>query len=333
MRVKLGVIGVGMMGRSHASIAATLPNAELVAVADTDQKTLKEVCGELGAKGYADYGEMLDKEKLDAVVICTPDRHHREPAEAAAERGVHLLVEKPTARTVEDARAIIASAKKNGVVLMTAHLLRFDPSYALAYEAIRAGEIGDIVHMYARRNDNVVDGRRLGGRTTLPFYCGVHDFDIMNWFTGEKAERVSAISNSLVMRDLGVYDSVFANFTFTAGIIASWESTWVLPENIGHSDMLMEIGGTKGVIYIDAYTQGLNIITESRYRMPDTRYGSPVHGRLLGALREQLIHFVACITEESEPLITPADALEAVRMGCAIDESLEKRGAWIPLNE
>jgi len=321
------------MGRSHAGIAASLPNAELVAIADTNKKTLEDVCGEMGVEGYASYQKMLDEEKLDAVIICTPDRHHREPAEAAAERGLHLLIEKPTARTVEDAQAIVACAKKNDVILMTAHLLRFDPSYVLAYNAIRAGEIGDIVHIYARRNDNVVDGRRLGGRTTLPFYCGVHDFDIMNWFTEERAERVSAVSTSRVMRDLGVYDSVFANFNFTGGIIASWESTWILPENIGHSDMLMEVAGTEGVVYIDAYTQGLNIITESNFRMPDTRYASPVHGRLLGALREQLIHFADCVTEGREPLITPAAALEAVRMGCAINRSLDEGGAWVSLAE
>ena len=329
MRVRMGVIGVGMMGRAHALIAASLPNTELVAIADTNAQTLEVVCGEVGAKGYESYEDMIEKEKLDAVIICTPDRHHRKPVEAAAERGIHLLVEKPTARTVEDAEAIIACAKKNNVILMTAHLLRFDPSYALAFDAIRAGDIGDIVHMYARRNDNVVDGRRLGGRTTLPFYCGVHDFDLMNWYTGEKAERVSAVANSVVMRDLGVYDSVFANFLFSSGIIASWESTWILPENIGHSDMIMEIAGTRGAIYIDAYTQGINIVTETSHRMPDTRYASPVHGRLLGALREQLIHFADCIIEEREPLITPAAALEAVRMACAIDESIEREGAWV----
>jgi len=321
------------MGRSHASISATLPNTELVAIADLNKETLENVCGELGARPYKSYEEMLDKEKLDAVIICTPDRHHREPAEAAAKRGVHLLIEKPTARTVEDSEAIIACAAENAVILMTAHLLRFDPSYALAYKSIRAGEIGDIVHIYARRNDDVVDGRRLQGRTTLPFYCGVHDYDIMNWYTGDKAKRVSAVSHSVVMRDLGVYDSVFATFTFASGIIALWESTWVLPQNIGHSDMIMEVVGTQGRIYIDAYTQGLNIITESKHRMPDTRYVAPVHGRLLGALREQLIHFADCVTKKKQSVITPAAALEAVRMACAIDESLDKQGAWISLNE
>ncbi len=320
------------MGRSHASIAASLANTELVAIADTNTKTLEDVSRELNASPYESYEEMLDKEKLDAVIICTPDRLHRQPAEAAAERGVHLLIEKPIARTIENSEAIIASAAANGVVLMTAHLLRFDPGYALAYESIRSGEIGDIVHIYTRRNDDVVDGRRLQGRTTLPFYCGVHDYDIMNWYLDESAHRVSAVCNSVVMKDLGVYDSVFATFTFPSGVIASWESTWVLPQNIGHSDMILEAVGTKGRIYIDAYTQGLSIITETRHRMPDTRYVAPVHGRLLGALREQLIHFADCVTEKREPLITPADALEAVRMACRLEDSLEQDGEWIEIN-
>lgn len=325
MKLGIGVIGTGMMGALHASIAASLPHIKLVAIADTNEKTLKSVSEQLGVPGYRSYEEMLDKEReIQVVIICTPDKLHREPAEAAAKRGMHLLIEKPLARTVEDSKTIIAIAQSHGVKLMTAHLLRFDPSYAQAYQSIREGEIGDVVHMYARRNDNVVDGRRLGGRTTLPFYCGVHDFDIMNWFTQDKAETVFAVSNSLVMKDLGVYDSVFAAFTFRKGTIACWESTWILPENIGHSDMLMEIAGTEGVIYIDAYNQGLNIITESRYRMPDTRYVAPVHGRVLGALREQLVHFVDCVINEKDPLISNVEALEAVRMACAVEDSSAK---------
>lgn len=324
--LRIGVIGAGMMGSMHASIAASLPNVALVAVADTNQKTLTEVSGKLGVPGYTSYEEMLDKNPdLQAVIVCTPDANHRNPAEAAAERGIHLLIEKPIARTVEDALRIIETAERNAITLMTAHLLRFDPSYAHAYEAVRAGDIGDVVHIYARRNGNILDARRLGGRTTLPFYCGVHDFDIMNWMTGDVADSVYSVANTSAIEDLGVYDSAFATFVYRGGTIACWESTFILPQNVGHSDMLLEVAGTDGVIYVDGYRSGISITTEKTFRMPDTRYNAPVRGRIVGALREQLVHFAECVESQRAPLISPEDALEAVRMACAIEESLDRQ--------
>jgi len=321
----MAVIGTGMMGSLHARIAASLPNATLVAVADVNKGSLERVSIELGAIGYESYEEMLDSEKLDAVIICTPDRHHREPAEAAAERGLHLLIEKPLARTVQDARRVIETAARNRVTLMTAHLLRFDPCYAQAYEAVRAGDIGDTVQIYARRNGNILDARRLKGRTTLPFYCGVHDFDIMNWLTGDLVESVYGIANSSVMKELGVYDGVFATLLYRGGTIACWESSFILPQNVGHSDMLLEVVGTDGVIYVDGYRSGMSITTDKAFRMPDTRYNVPVHGRIIGALREQLVHFVDCAESGKVPLIGTEEALEAVRIACAIEESLEQQ--------
>jgi len=206
---------------------------------------------------------------------------------------------------------------------MTAHLLRFDASYAQAYQSVRTGEIGKIVQIYTRRNDIITDARRLGGRTTLPLYLGVHDYDIMNWFIQEKAESVYGVSNSLVLKDLNIPDSIFATFKYKDGTIVCWEGSWIMPESIGKSDMAMEIVGTKGTIYVDAYNTGLRIHTDN-FKMPDTMYNAKVGKRSTGALREQLIHFVDCVINDKKPLISGSDALEAVRMACAVEESINE---------
>lgn len=325
MKLGSGVIGTGLMGSMHANIYSTLPNCKLVAVADPAEENLRKVTQELGIKGYKSYEKMLEDEpEIKLVSICTPDKTHLEVAEYAIKRGKNLLIEKPLGRTVEDTKKIIKLAEDYKIKFLTAHLLRFDASYAQAYQAVKAGEIGEIVHIYTRRNDIINDARRLGGRTTLPFYLGVHDYDLINWFVQDELESVYSVSNSKVLRELNVNDSVFATFKYKNGTIACWEGSWIMPESIGKSDMAMEIVGTKGVIYIDAYNTGLRIHKDN-FEMLDTMYGAKYRGKVFGALREQLIHFVDCVTNDKETLISGADALEAVRMAHAVEESLAKR--------
>ncbi len=324
MKLGIGVIGTGLMGGMHASIYSNLPNCNLIAVADLDEGALKRVSQDLNVKGYKDYKKMLDNEpEIKIVSICTPDKTHLQVAKEVIKREINLLIEKPIARTIEDSKKIIDLAEENDVKLMTAHLLRFDASYAQAYQSVRTGEIGKIVQIYTRRNDIITDARRLGGRTTLPLYLGVHDYDIMNWFIQEKAESVYGVSNSLVLKDLNIPDSIFATFKYKDGTIACWEGSWIMPESIGKSDMAMEIVGTKGTIYVDAYNTGLRIHTDN-FKMPDTMYNAKVGKRSTGALREQLIHFVDCVINDKKPLISGSDALEAVRMACAVEESINE---------
>jgi myo-inositol 2-dehydrogenase / D-chiro-inositol 1-dehydrogenase len=108
--LQLGMIGAGWIAREHVASISALDDAELAAVADIDASRAAELAAAAGARAYADWAEMLDAESLDAVVVCTPPLHHREPCLAAIERGLGVYLEKPVARTTEDARAIAAAA-------------------------------------------------------------------------------------------------------------------------------------------------------------------------------------------------------------------------------
>ncbi len=115
--LRAAVIGVGSMGRNHARVYAEMEDVQLIAVADVDQAAAVRVANIYGVRAYADYRAMLDMEPLDLVTIAVPTRLHREVAEEAAARGVHLFVEKPLAGSVEDAQAIIDAARTAGVKL------------------------------------------------------------------------------------------------------------------------------------------------------------------------------------------------------------------------
>src|SRR5262249_30230960 len=112
--LRVGVIGVGVMGSNHARVLAELPGVKLVGVADPDRKRCDQVARSLGCASFAD-ADGLVRRGVDAVTIAAPTHFHREIAIDCATRGIHVLVEKPIASTVEESRAIVAAACRSGV--------------------------------------------------------------------------------------------------------------------------------------------------------------------------------------------------------------------------
>ena len=113
---------------------------------------------------YTDFAELLRRDDLDAVSVCTPDGLHREPCEQALAGGRHVLVEKPIATTVADAEAIVAAARRADATLLVGHCLRFDPRYDQARQAVARGERADPDDLHAA-GQTVAAQDRLGGRS------------------------------------------------------------------------------------------------------------------------------------------------------------------------
>src|SRR5512133_2882218 len=115
--LRVGVVGVGVMGSNHARVFAGLPGTELVAVADPDRKQAEFVARTLGCAAVTSVEELLDRE-VDAITIAAPTHLHRDIALTCIARGVHLMVEKPIASSVDEGREIIGAARRAGVTLM-----------------------------------------------------------------------------------------------------------------------------------------------------------------------------------------------------------------------
>ena len=109
--LRVGVVGVGVMGSNHARVLAELPGVKLVGVADPDRKRCEQVAGALGCASFPD-AEALVRRGIDAVTIAAPTHLHREIAIDCAKRGIHVMVEKPIASTVEESRAIVAASRR-----------------------------------------------------------------------------------------------------------------------------------------------------------------------------------------------------------------------------
>ncbi len=123
-RVKVGVVGVGYLGRFHALIYSRMPDVELIGVVDADFKRAHEVAGEAGCAAFRHHDELLDQ--VDAVSIVVPTTLHLEVARPFLQRGIHTLLEKPIAYDQEEGETIIGLAEQGGAVLQVGHLERFN---------------------------------------------------------------------------------------------------------------------------------------------------------------------------------------------------------------
>ena len=318
------VIGLGMMGERHAAIWAETPATDLVTVYDILPDRTQEVASDLGCEAAASLEAAIARDHVDIVSVCTDDGAHVESCVAAAGAGKHILLEKPLATTLEDCDTIIAACDSAGVKLMVGHVVRFDPRYALAQKAIADGEIGEVIQVFARRNNIVDSGTRIGPRTSVAYFLGVHDLDLMRWFIGAEALKVHAEGVSKVLADIAAEDSIMTLLRYDSGAIGCLETCWVMPKGIPCTlDSRLEVIGTEGMVRVTVGDEGCTIMTPERATRPDILYGPMLHGEQAGALRTQLDHFASCVLSGTEPLISPQDARAAVEIAAAIHDSLQ----------
>ena len=332
-KVGYGVIGLGQFGEKHTQVLSSLPNVDLIAVCSRRKERAKEVAEKYGAKKwYTDFNEMLENKEIEAVSIVTAEPEHREPTVAAAKKGKHILLEKPMAMNLEDADAMIKATQKAGIFFMVGHILRFCTSYVIAKQKIDEGKIGNILSLYARRNLPARITDHYLRRISSIIGDGLHDTDLMLWYTGAQVKSVYA--SSVSARNLANPDIGWSMYKFDSGAVGICESTWFLPEKTPFNiDARMEIIGTEGAIYIDLSNEGVAINNKNGWRYPDTIHWPVQHGKRVGCLKEEISYFVDCVTRGEEPnIIKPEEARAAIEVVIAADKSA-KTGKIISLPE
>jgi UDP-N-acetylglucosamine 3-dehydrogenase len=312
------VIGLGFFGEKHAEVIAALPTAELRAVCTRRDGRLREVQQRLGVPaGYRDYHDLLADPAVEAVSIVTHVDDHVAPAVDALRAGKHVLLEKPMARTTAGCDRIIAAADRADRILMVGHVCRFNPRYALARERVSAGELGQVVSLYARRNIPAARSREVLAKIDPLLGDGVHDTDLMLWMTGARVETAYALTHS--PRGLKNPDLGWAMYRFDSGAVGVVETVWLLPEGTPYRiHEQMEVIGTAGAIYIQGAEASLAVHGRKGIECPDTLYWPEVHGEVAGALRAEMSYFVGCVARGAKPtVVTPAEARAAVAVVAA----------------
>jgi UDP-N-acetylglucosamine 3-dehydrogenase len=217
--LRVGVIGVGVMGSNHARVLSEMPGVKLVGIADPDRARCDQVAGRIGCAVFKDAQALLNA-GVDAVTIAAPTHLHRDIAIDCAARGIHILVEKPIAPTVEESRAIVAAARRAGVTLMVGHVERFNPAVQSIKRAIKDQDILSIaitrVGPFPPRMSNV----------GVVIDLAVHDIDLIRWFTESEIVEIQPQTSSAVAER---EDIALLQFRTASGVLAHINTNWLTP--------------------------------------------------------------------------------------------------------
>lgn len=223
--VRLGLIGMGLIGTAHARTLQKVEECELIAVADVDEQ-YREATERLGATYYRDYEEMIRKEDLQGMIIATPNHLHTPMGIACARHGLHLLMEKPIAPSLAEADRLVEAARQNNVRILVGHQRRFNARVEKAREMVRGGELGKLVGVTITwallKPPRYFEGpfawrKNTGGGPILINL--IHEIDNLRYICGEIDEVFAMASNRV--RNFPVEDTAGVILRFENGAVGS----------------------------------------------------------------------------------------------------------------
>lgn len=324
-RLRMGLVGTGRMGIAYARYLATrVPGATLYAVSDVRREAAEAARDEFGAaKAYLDFHDLVNDPAVDAVVVMTPTKLHKDVVVAAARAGKPIFCEKPLSLGLADAQAMQEAVASSGVFFQLGFMRRFDAGYAAAKKQIDAGAIGKPCVFKSNSKDKErpsVDYLRPENSGGLFIDMGIHDFDLARWFMGDVASVYSTggVLAYPEMDGIGDWDNAITNLRFANGCIGvvSLSRNGVYGYGI-HTEIL----GTEGTIQIGYDRETPILVMKNGSIAHDTVPG--FYERFENAYIVQLQDFVQNLKRGLPPPITVADGIAAQRIALAATESAQ----------
>lgn len=332
--MKFGVIGAGTFGSRHIQAYDRNPDVELVGVLELNRELAEAAIAKFARTPvpvYTDINEFLAIEGLEAVSVATPDHLHAEVAIAVARAGKHLLVEKPLATTIPEAKAIVDAANEAGITLMVDFHNRVNPPFMQAYDAVRDGRVGDVSYVYARLSNtvDVAAGLRWASSSSSLWFLSSHMVDVAQWVIGQKIVKVTAKASSGILEKRGINTpDIFAVIAeFENGALGVFEHAWILPSGSpSNKDLKFEVLGSEGAVFIDSsHNRAVEITTGVKSNYPDV-LAPPYGPHLTGFILESITQFVDAVAGRGPVLATGEEGLQVTAVLCAIIESIESGG-------
>jgi len=335
-KLRVGVIGLGI-GRSHIRGFQSHPSAEVVAIADLDEARLKASGDEFKiANRYRDAQEMLTKEALDIVSVCTPNKFHKPLTLAAFQAGCHVVCEKPMAMNTAEGRAMLAGARKAGKRLMINFSYRFLPQSRAIKAQVDAGALGDIYFartMWLRRRylpglGGWFSRKELSGGGPI-IDLGVHRLDLALWWMGYPrpvwvlASTYNAIGSRIAKENgakFDVEDFGVALIKFENGATLELEASWT--SHIAEQELMeTRLFGTRGGAVQRNLGEGYRFEAELFVEKNGAHYDMKLHHPPGPEIPNQYQHFIDSIVRDQPHIATGEEGLVVMELLDAIYES------------
>ncbi|MGA2145367.1 MAG: Gfo/Idh/MocA family oxidoreductase [Bryobacteraceae bacterium] len=347
--IRIAIIGTGHRAWAHLAILKTLPQYQVVALADPTPDNLDRAATLApGAKTYSDYRKLLaERNDIDAVVVITPSFLHAEVTVAALDRGLPVLCEKPMATTVEDANRMIEASRKSGKLLYIGFQKRLVPTTEKMHELAAAGEIGpiELVGGNLFRGDwNPQSWKYTDPKTGIAtnwryltftegsalLEDGIHELDTLNWMIDSPVVRVMASGGNNVFKQRETVDHVAAIVEFESGVKLSFELCLFAPE-AGPQSRRMVLIGRDGVMEPEPEKNRVAIRKRSgggvRYvdvvdNTPKAATAGAVGSAQDPETYQQYLRFEQCVRHGAPPLVSPEAGKTAIKLVLLAEKSL-----------
>jgi predicted dehydrogenase len=336
-----GVIGLGVWGETHLVAYSGSPYARLAGICDKNSALLQERCEAFRVPfATTDYRELLANPDIAAVSVVTPDFLHREIAIAACEAGKHVLLEKPMATSVEDARAIADAAHAHGVTVMVDFHNRWNPAMWQVKSAIAKGELGELQMATIRLNDTIYVPTGMlswAGTSSVVWFLGSHAADLARWLFDDEVVRVYSVSRSRLLAGRGINTPDFFHSIceFKRGGVAHIENCWIMSDAMPTVfDFKAEVIGSEGTCFVDCSSHRmvqkfsshpvLPISSTPGATYPDVAVVTNVQGKPRGFGLESIWHFVDCVANGAQPIVSIEDGVHNTEILVAIHQSAER---------
>lgn len=321
--LKAAVIGVGSMGRNHARVYREMDDhIQLVGVEDRDAASANKVAAKYGVPAYTDYVTLVEEKKPDLVTLAVPTSFHCKIACDLMERGIHVLVEKPIAGTLEDGEKMIECAKKNGVVLAIGHIERFNPAVTEMRRRLGEGMLGRVYKIHAERLSPYPSRIQDAG---VVIDLASHDIDLLRFLMKEEILRLYGETLQTINSDR---EDVFTGFVrFRSGALGVLDVNWITPTKVRR----LTVTGSRGMFRCDLLSQELffyeNEIGPSIWDQLSILRGVS-EGNVLGIrinrvepLAAELDDFIKAVRDGRSPTVTGEEGLETLRVALAFMKS------------
>lgn len=336
--LRVAVIGAGRWGINHVRVVAGDAGCELYAVHDPDPAVapaVRELTAAPLSHAAEELARLLEDPRLDAVIIAAPAPTHAELALRALAAGKHVLVEKPLALSLEDARRIEAAAQQHQRCLMVGHLMLYHPVVTRLHTILHAGELGKLHYLHATR----VNLGRLRSDENALWSFGPHDLSVIDHLLGGELP-VSVAARGQSVLQAGIEDVVFLSLRYPSGPMAHIHLSWLNPRKERRLTLvcshkmaeLDDVAADKLRIFDKGFDRSRQFKSFDEYltirdgdvHIPHVAMGEP--------LRLQLHHFLECVAQGRAPLSDAASGVRIVRVLEAAQRSLAQDGVPLPLD-
>lgn len=311
--LRTAVIGVGYLGRFHAQKYAQLPESNLIGVVDPQAESRARVANELNVPGYADIDAIVDQ--VDAVSLAVPTPLHHAIGMKLLSKGIHVLIEKPIATTVREARELVDTARKHNAVLQVGHLERFNPAVRAAAEKLQTPRFVE--------SHRLAPFKQRGSDVSVVLDLMIHDIDLIQELVGSPIESIDAVGAQVFS---GEIDIVNARIRFAGGCVANTTASRISLKQerkirIFQDDAYLSIDMQQKILTIIRKKDAAPVESPAQVSIEEDTFDQG------DALRDEIAAFLQAIRTGTAPVVTGEDGLRALETAMKITELVQRSAA------